>query len=105
MGLWCYTRIGMCNFLFDKSFERYVSANELYDWFQVSSSTGQARSKLVRDTLKMGQMDTNWMTKHRMDKSPLVWLVSVDGMVIDIRDAPRELQEVAFEQGIIPYLP
>jgi hypothetical protein len=26
-------------------------------------------------------------------------------MIIDIRHAPREAQEVAFERGLIPYVP
>jgi hypothetical protein len=29
----------------------------------------------------------------------LVWILSVNGMMVDIRDMPREAQVVAFEQG------
>jgi hypothetical protein len=29
----------------------------------------------------------------------------VDGMVVDIRRMPRELQEAAFAKGLIPYIP
>jgi len=33
------------------------------------------------------------------------WLVMVDGMVVDIRGMPRALQEAAFANGLIPYVP
>lgn len=35
----------------------------------------------------------------------IVWLLKVNGFMMDIRDAPREAQQVAFEQGLIPYIP
>jgi hypothetical protein len=27
------------------------------------------------------------------------------GLLVDLRDMPRELQEIAFEEGMIPYIP
>jgi hypothetical protein len=49
--------IGMVNFLFDPTQDPHISASELYQWFGVAASTGQQKSKLVRDTLKMYQDD------------------------------------------------
>ena len=49
--------IGMVNFLFDSSQDPHISAKEIYKWFGVSPSTGQSKSKQVRDTLSMHQMD------------------------------------------------
>jgi hypothetical protein len=37
--------------------------------------------------------------------NPLVWMLSVDGFVIDIRYAPVELQRAAFAKGLIPFVP
>ncbi|MFT5327634.1 MAG: hypothetical protein ACI8P0_005526, partial [Planctomycetaceae bacterium] len=39
------------------------------------------------------------------DSNPLIWMVEVDGFIMDLRSAPRELQEAAFEEGLIPYIP
>ena len=33
------------------------------------------------------------------------WLVQVNGFAVDIRDAHIELQRLAFEKGLIPYVP
>jgi hypothetical protein len=35
----------------------------------------------------------------------MLWMLQVNGIVVDIRQAPIELQEMAFEQGYIPFIP
>ena len=40
-----------------------------------------------------------------MDDNPLIWRLQVNGFLMDIRHAPREAQEVAFNKGPIPYIP
>jgi len=97
--------IGMVNFLFDPSQSPHVSAPEIYDAFGVRHSTGQGKSKIIRDLLKMYQMDLNWSLPSRLDQNPMVWMVSVNGMISDIRRMPKEVQELAFKKGVIPYIP
>jgi hypothetical protein len=97
--------IGMVNFLFDSSQQPHMKAADLYKAFGVSPGSGQAKSKIVRDTLGMMQLDPNWCLPSKMDDNPLAWMVMVDGMIVDARQLPSELQEAAFERGIIPYLP
>jgi len=97
--------IGMVNFLFDKSQTPYIGASDLYNKFGIGQSTGQSKSKAVRDILNMSQLDPNWSLSSRLDSNPMVWMLSVNGMIVDIRRMPREAQEVAFEKGLIPYIP
>jgi len=33
-----------------------------------------------------------------------VWQIMINGLVVDARDAPREIQEEAVRRGLIPYL-
>ena len=40
-----------------------------------------------------------------MDKNPLVWMAEVNGYLVDLLQMPREVQEIAFEKGMIPYIP
>jgi hypothetical protein len=35
----------------------------------------------------------------------MIWMVMVNGFIMDIRSAPLELQEEALRKGLIPYLP
>lgn len=97
--------IGIVNFLFDSTRKPYISAKDLYAWFGVSSSTGQAKSKLVRDLLKTSQMDPNWTLPSRIDDNPMAWLVSINGMILDARSAPPEVQRKLAEAGMIPHGP
>ena len=97
--------IGSVNFLFDRTQTPHMTAGDLYAAFGVSQGTGQGKSKLVRDALKIRQMDPAWTLPSRIADNPMVWLVMVDGMVVDIRGMPRPLQEAAFAKGLIPYVP
>ena len=54
--------------------------------------------------LRIYQLDPNWTLPSRLD-DPMVWTVEVNGLPIDIRHAARQLQEVAFNKGLIPYIP
>jgi hypothetical protein len=97
--------LGLVNFLYDSSQTPHIKATELYKHFGVGESTGQGKSKQIRDMMKMSQMSPDWCLPSRIDDNPLIWMVSVNGFIIDIRHARREIQEQAFEQGIIPYIP
>lgn len=97
--------IGMVNFLFDSSQDPHISAKELYKAFGVSSSTGQAKSKLVRDILNTHQMDPDWCLSSKLDDNLMAWMISVNGFMVDARSMPRYIQEEAFAKGLIPYLP
>ena len=82
-----------------------MSATDLCEGFGVSKSTGSAKSKAVRDILNMVQMDPNWYLPSKIDDNPMAWMIMVDGFVLDARTMPREVQEVAYRKGLIPYIP
>ncbi|WP_320041963.1 DUF6398 domain-containing protein [uncultured Desulfobacter sp.] len=97
--------IGFVNFLFDRNQDPFMSAADLCAAFGVSKSTGGNKSKEVRDILKTFQLDPNWCLPSVMDNNPMAWLISVNGFMIDARNAPRQIQELAYEKGMIPYIP
>ena len=53
----------------------------------------------------MGPMSPEWTLPSRLADNPLVWMLQVDGLMIDIRQAPVELQRLAYEKGLIPFIP
>ena len=97
--------LGFVNFLFDKSSEPYISSKDLCKEFGVSTSTGSAKSKEIRDMLKMYQLDPNWCLPSKMDNNIMAWMIEVNGFIVDARHLPRQLQEVAYNKGLIPYIP
>jgi hypothetical protein len=97
--------LGFVNFLFDRSQTPSLSAAELCTGFGVSKSTGAAKAKAVREALAMGQMDPRWYRPSKMEDNPLAWMITVNGLIMDARHMPRDIQEVAYEKGLIPSLP
>ena len=97
--------VGWVNFLEDKSTEPHMKASEIDRLFGVATSTAQAKSSALRKLVKMAPMDPDWTVESRLADNPMIWLLSVNGIVVDIRHLPREAQEVAFERGLIPYIP
>ena len=97
--------LGMVNFLYDPSQTPHIKATELYKNFGIGQSTGQGKSKQIRDMMNMSQMSPDWCLPSRIDDNPLIWMVSVNGFIMDIRNAPREIQVEALNQGIIPHIP
>ena len=97
--------IGTINFLQDSSFEPYMKSSDIDKVCGVSRSTGQKRSKQIRDLLKIRELDPEWTLPSLLDQNPMVWMLEVNGFIMDARTAPREIQQAAFEQGLIPYTP
>ncbi len=97
--------LGTVNFLFDKSQTPHMRADELCAVFGVSQSSAANKAKLIRDMLKMYQLDPRWCLPSKIDDNPMVWILQVNGMMVDIRHMPREVQVIAYEKGLIPYIP
>jgi hypothetical protein len=70
-----------------------------------SPSSGAAKLAAIRKLLRIRQLDPDWTLPSRLYDNPLVWMLEVNGLIMDIRRCPREAQEVAFEKGLIPYIP
>lgn len=97
--------LGSVNFLFDKTQTPHLSARALREYFGVSESNTAAKASLLRRIFALSPFSAEWCLPSQMANNPLLWMVSVSGVLIDIRTAPRELQELALAKGLIPYLP
>lgn len=97
--------IGSVNFLFDKTQTPHMTAVQIAQAFGVSASTGASKAATVRKALKMAPHDPRWCVASMLARNPLVWMLEVDGFVIDMRHASVDLQRAAFERGLIPFVP
>jgi len=97
--------IGWVNFLDDSSRKPHMKLTAIDKAFGVGESTGQGKSKTIRTMLEIQQFDHHWTLPSRMDDSPMIWVVEVNGFMTDIRTCPRVVQEIALEKGLIPYIP
>lgn len=97
--------IGWVNFLHDPSQTPHLTLSSIDEAFGIAESTGAAKLKTIRTMLRIHQFDHKWTLPSKMDENPRAWMLEVNGFLMDIRHAPRELQEVAFAKGLIPYIP
>ncbi|MFV1967991.1 MAG: DUF6398 domain-containing protein [Pirellulaceae bacterium] len=97
--------VGWVNFLDDPTQTPHMKLTFIDKAFGVAESTGQGKSKVIRTLLRIRKFDPKWTLPSTMDDNPMIWMVEVNGFLMDMRDAPRELQEAAFDEGLIPYIP
>jgi len=97
--------LGTVNFLFDKSQTPHTTADELCGAFGVSKSNGANKAKQIRDLFGMSQFDPDWCLPSKIDSNFRVWTLQLDGLIVDARYLPREIQEIAYAKGLIPYIP
>jgi len=97
--------VGGVNFLHDKSQTPYMRSTDIDHYLGTSPSSGAAKLAVIRKMLKMYQLDPNWTLPSRLEDNPMVWMLQVNGFMVDVRHAPREVQEIAFNKGLIPYIP
>lgn len=97
--------VGQVNFLFDPSQSPHASADQLSSWLEVKKTTMANKAAMVRDLLNLSRRDTEVMRQHLIDSDPLIWLLEVDGLLIDAHALPPDLQRQAFQKGLIPYIP
>jgi Domain of unknown function (DUF6398) len=96
--------VGSVNFLFDRSQPLHLTADELSALTGVPKSTMANKWKRIRDLLGLGPFDHEFCRRELIEQSPVAWLVVVDGIVVDARWLPSELQAEACRRGLIPDL-
>ena len=97
--------VGWVNFLGDPSQPHHMKMTDIDEGFGISQATGSAKSMAIRDLLKLRTFDPEWTLPGLMGQNPLAWMIEVNGLIVDALRLPREIQEEAFRQGMIPYIP
>ena len=96
---------GWINFLGDKNQSPYMSTKELAERFAVGLSTIQNKKLQIQKAVNLIPLDPDYTLSSRLGKNPLVWMVEVNGFMMDMRVAPPEFQKAAFDKGLIPFIP
>lgn len=97
--------IGSVNFLHDKKRTPYMRSTDIDYYLGTSPSSGAAKLAAIRKMVKLYHFDPAWTLPSLLESSPLTWMLELNGFTIDVRYAPREIQELAFKKGLIPYIP
>lgn len=97
--------VGWVNFLSDPTTEPYMASGDLAQAAGVSESNMHAKSTVIRRGFDLTPFDPHWSLPSRIEDNPLVWMLEVDGVIVDVRTTPKELQEALYKEGLIPFVP
>ncbi len=97
--------LGQLNFLSDKATDPYMATADICAVFSVGQSTASAKARIISDALHTNRMDPAWMLASIVRENPLLWMAQCNGLLVDLRDMPREVQVIAYEKGMIPFIP
>jgi hypothetical protein len=103
-GAVIYT-VGSINFLFDRSQRLHLTGDQVASLIGVPKSTLANTAKQIRGLLRLGHFDRELCRRELLEKSPLAWMIMVNGFVVDARMMPPEIQAIARRKGLIPNLP
>jgi hypothetical protein len=98
--------VAWVNFLSDPSQPHHMRTDDMARALGVSPATLAAKVKVIRNGLDLQRMDPAWTVPSRLEDNPLAWLVQdQNGLIHDLRQAPREVQAEAYRRGLIPFIP
>jgi hypothetical protein len=97
--------LGRVNFLSDDSQEPYMTMSELCEKIEVSQSNASSKSREIWYRMDLMQLHPEWCLPSMLKDNLLAWIVEVNGLPVDVRTMPVEVQEEAYRLGLIPYIP
>lgn len=75
--------IGQINFLFDKSFEPYLTPDDICNYFNTKKSTVSSKAKTIRDILKLEYYDKEFSTGKMIENNPLNnFVMTEEGIIV-----------------------
>ncbi len=86
--------IGSINFLFDKSFEPYSTAEEISEFFGVKKTTISNKARKIKDMFKMDYYDSKFSTQNMIENNPFNDMVMVNELIVPLSSIPEDLQEM-----------
>ena len=97
--------LGHVNFLSDPASQPCVTADQLSAAFGVAKSTMSSKARQVRDLLRISHFSPELQRADVAAQNPLAWIIDVNGLAVDARQVPPDIQAEAFQRGLIPYIP
>ncbi len=96
---------GWINFLSDIEQSPHMSTKDLAEKFGLGISTLHSKKSKIQKNLNLMQLEPQYTLSSQLEDNPLVWMVEINGIVIDIRNTSPELQKDALGNGLIPFIP
>jgi len=86
--------IGSINFLFDKSFEPYMSSDKICEYFGTKKSTVSNKASQIKNMFDLWHFCPDFSTDQMNESSPFNNMVQVDGFIVPVNSLPIKIQEI-----------
>jgi hypothetical protein len=86
--------IGSINFLFDKSFEPYISTDQINEYFGTKNSTVSSKAREIKDMFNLWYYNPEFSTQKMAESNPFNQYVMVDGIIVTLDSLPNNLQQM-----------
>jgi hypothetical protein len=96
--------VGSINFLFDSSQDIFMTGDQISLLTGIPKSTLSNKAKQIRDSLKLYQIHPEFSRRELLANSPVPWLVKFNGLIVDARTLPADVQAEARRKRLIPDL-
>jgi len=96
--------LAQVNFLFDRTQTPHLTADELAERLGVVKTTMANKAGLINRTLGIGIFEPELTRVAMLEQHPMAWLVEIDGLIVDARALPADMQDEARRRGLIPDL-
>lgn len=97
--------LGQANFLFDRASKPYIAAKDLASYFNIAKSTAGTKASELNKMFKIDCFHSEWILPSNIENNSLIWFLEINGITMDIRNCPLDLQIEAYTKGLIPYVP
>ena len=107
LRIWAATAIytaGSINFLFDPSQDIFMTGDQISVLTGIPKSTLTNKAKQVRDSLELYQFHPEFSRWRLLANSPVAWFVEFNGLIMDARTLPSDVQAEARRKRLIPDL-
>ncbi len=94
--------IGYVNLLFDPTQLPHLRFAELSRLTSVSKSALVTRGRLIMCLLRIMPLEPEYCRRERLAQNPFAWMVTVNGLLVDARTLPLEVQAELARRGLIP---
>jgi hypothetical protein len=103
-GAVLYT-VGRYNYLFEGGEQPHMTRDELGKLTGVPKRKMAEKSKEIRDFLRMGDLEPELMKRKYVHAIVNPYHMMVDGLIVDARGLPPEVQDEAVRRGLVPPIP
>lgn len=86
--------IGSINFLFDKSFEPYITTDQINEYFGTKNSTVSSKAREIKDMFNLWYYNPEFSTQKMAESNPFNQMVMVDGIIVTLDSLPNDLQQM-----------